>query len=166
MASEIKLYLERAENEFRLAKAIFNLSQKEDIKTMLEANPKDTFYSSVISHCYYSIFYCAKAILLTKGIKTKTPDVHKKTFERFKEIFVDSGKLDMELLRIYKRMIMRADELLHILAQEKWKRGHFTYHTLAQANIEPAKESIANTKKFLTYIKGVAPKNMENQAAN
>ncbi len=156
MASEIKLYLERAENEFRLAKAIFNLSQKDDIKTMLEANPNDTFYSSVIAHCYYSIFYCAKAILLTKAIKTSTPDVHKKTFEKFKEIFVDSGKLDMELLQIYKKMIVRADELLHILAQEKWKRGHFTYHTIAQANIEPAKESLLHTKKFLTHIKEVA----------
>lgn len=155
MDSKVKLYLERAENEFRLAKAIFNLSQKENLKPMLEANPKDTFYSAVISHCYYSIFYCAKAILLTKNIDTKAPEIHKKTFELFKKAFVDTGKLNIELLKIYRKMIVRADELLHILKQERWKRGHFTYHTIAQANIEPAKESINNAKKFLINIKGV-----------
>lgn len=155
MDSEIKLYLERAENEFRLGKSMFNLSGTEKIKVQLEANPKDTFYSAVISHCYYAIFFCAKAILLTKKIETKSPEIHKKTFEEFKKNFVDTGKLDLDLLKIYRKMIVRADELLHIIKQEKWKRGHFTYHTIAQANIEPAKESLGNAKKFITNIKGV-----------
>lgn len=158
MDSKVKLYLERAENEFRLAKAVFNLSEKQEIKSALEVNPKDTFYSAVISHCYYAIFYCAKAILLTKGIETKAPEIHKKTLDTFKENFVDTGNLDIELLKIYRKMIVRADELLHILKQEKWKRGHFTYHTIAQANINPAKESIENAKKFLTNIKEVIRK--------
>ena len=61
MDSEVKLYLERAENELRLSKAIFNLSSKEKIKLDLGANPEDTFYSAVISHSYYYIFYSAKA---------------------------------------------------------------------------------------------------------
>jgi len=52
-------------------------------------------------------------------------------------------------------MIVRADELLHILKQEKWKRGHFTYHTIAQANIGPARESIENAKTFLVNIKEI-----------
>jgi len=155
MDLKVKLYLERAENEFRLAKDMFNLSKTEKIKILLEVDPKDTFYSAVISHCYYSIFYCAKAILLTERIETKSPEVHKNTFEKFKMVFVDTGKLDIELLRIYRKMIIRADELLDILKQEKWKRGHFTYHTIAQANIEPAKESIENAKKFLIHIKEI-----------
>jgi len=155
MDSEVRLYLERAENEFRLAKAIFNLSTKEDIKVELEANPGDTFYSAVISHCYYSIFYSAKAILLTKGIKTKVPEEHKKIFFEFKKNFVDNGKLDDELFRIYNDLIVKADELLSLFAQEKWKRGHFTYKTLPQANVEPAKESIESTIKFLSNIKRV-----------
>ena len=39
MDSKVKLYLERAENEFRLAKAMFNLSEIGKIKVQLEANP-------------------------------------------------------------------------------------------------------------------------------
>lgn len=155
MDSKVKLYLHRAENEFRLAKAIFNLSKDEEIKIKLNANPEDTFYSAAISHSYYAIFYSAKAILLTKNIDTKAPEVHKKTFEEFKRNFVDPGKLDVELLKIYKKMIIRADNLLGIFKDEKWKRGHFTYNTIAQANIEPAEESLKNAKKFLINIKQV-----------
>lgn len=158
MDSKVKLYLERAENEFRLAKAIFHLSQNEPVKVQLEANPGDTFYSAAISHSYYSIFYSAKAILLTKGIKTEMPDIHKKTYEAFKVEFIDSGILDVELLQIYQKMIIKADELLQIFKDEKWKRGHFTYHLIAQANLEPAKESLENAKRFLINIKKVLEK--------
>ncbi len=91
MDSGVKLYLERAEHEFRLAKTIFNLSGTEKLKIELGANPDDTFYSAVISHCYYSIFYCAKSILLTKGIKTKVLNEHKKTYEEFKKILLIVG---------------------------------------------------------------------------
>ena len=111
-----------------------------------------TFYSSAISHSYYCIFFGAKAILLTKNIKTKAPEVHKKTFEAFKEHFVESGVLDVELLNIYKKIIVKADELLQIFKDEKWKRGHFTYQTIPQANMEPAQQSIENAKKFLKNI--------------
>jgi len=158
MDSKVKIYLERAENEFRLAKAIFNLSKMEKTKIELEVNPDDPFYSAVISHSYYSIFYCAKAILLTKNIRTKVPGEHKKTLFEFKKNFVDSGLLDKELLEIYEKEVIKADELLSLFAHEKWKRGYFTYKTIAQANIDPAKESIENAIKFLTNIKGVLKK--------
>lgn len=152
MDSEVKLYMQRAENELRLSKAIFNLSKKPEAKKELGANEDDTFYSATISHAYYSIFYSAKALLLTKGLKTKAPKIHKKTFDLFKSTFVDTGILDLELLKIYKEMIIRADELLGLFQREKWKRGHFTYKTIAEANIPFAEESIKNAEKFVRNI--------------
>ena len=91
---------------------------------------KATFYSAVISHAYYAIFFSAKAILLAKSIKTEMPDVRKKTYEEFKKYFVDTGILDVKLLEICRKMVVRADELLEIFKDEKWKRGHFTYQTI------------------------------------
>ena len=154
MDSEVKLYLERAENELRLSKAIFNLSSKEKIKLDLGANPEDTFYSAAISHSYYCIFYSAKAFLLSKGIKTKVPDEHKKTYFEFKK-FVDSGEIDSSLEEIYGALIVPASELLKLFYWERKKRGKFVYHTLPQANKIPAKESIKNAIKFLSSIKKV-----------
>ncbi|MGE0792886.1 MAG: HEPN domain-containing protein [Candidatus Woesearchaeota archaeon] len=112
---------------------------------------EDTYYSAVISHTYYSIFYATKAYLLSKNIKTKMPNEHKKTYEEFSK-FVESGELDIELLKIYKEILIRADNLLGIFKIEKIKRGDFTYKRISQANKEPAEKSIKNAKIFFKHI--------------
>lgn len=58
----------------------------------------------------------------------------------------------MELLRIYEKILIKADTLLHIFKHEKGKRGKFTYRELPQANKEPAKESLDNAKIFFKHI--------------
>lgn len=154
-----ELYLQRAENELVAAELLYAISsnpvlQKEQFK--LE---KDfTFYSAVISHSYYCIFYSAKAILMQEGIKTDAPEVHKKTIEAFELYLVQTGKLNVELLKIYKKMIVRAEELLGIFSKEKGKRGEFTYQKLPQANKEPAKESLDNSSFFFKNINKVIRK--------
>lgn len=147
-----KLYLERADNEFKLAEIIFKVSDKKDLqKEAFDISEPETYFSSVITHCYYAIFYSAKAYLLKKGIKTKAPEEHKKTFEEFKR-FVEKGIVDVELLKIYEEVLVKADTLLSIFSEEKYKRGKFTYHTLAQANYEPAKESLERAELFFKNI--------------
>jgi hypothetical protein len=69
----VKQYLERAKNELRVAIILNNISQDEEEKIKLGCIEGDTFYSSVISPAYYSIFYSAKAILLTRGVITDFP---------------------------------------------------------------------------------------------
>jgi len=153
MDSKVKIYLDRAENESVLAEIIYKISEDKKEKERFIIDENMTFYSAVIGHSYYSIFYCTKALLLTEDVETKSPEIHRKTYDEFKKIFVDSGKLDIELLKIYKKMLMRADELLGLFKQEKWKRGHFTYKTISQANMRPAKESVKNAKKFIKHIR-------------
>jgi len=158
MDSVVKIYVQRALNEISAAKLLFEVSNNKDKKEDFNIEENMTFYSAVISHSYYSIFYSAKAILLTKGIKTSSPEVHKKTYESFKEQFVDSGVLDVELLNIYQKMIVRADELLQIFKNEKWKRGHFTYQTISQANKNPANQSMQSATNFLKNIRIIIEK--------
>ena len=153
MSDEAELYLQRAENELVAAQLLFEVSsnpllQKEQFKLEKEF----TFYSAVISHSYYSIFYSAKAILIKNNIKTEAPEVHKKTLEAFEKYLVSTGKLDMELLKIYRKMVVRADALLGIFSMEKRKRGEFTYQKLPQANKEPAQESLNNASFFFKNI--------------
>lgn len=152
MDSDTKLYLERAENELRLAEIIMQLSLNPDLqKNIPEIIKTDTYFSSVISHAYYSIFYTAKAYLITKGIITKVPNEHKKTYSQFKKL-VSQGIIDKELLRLYEEVLVKAEKLLGIFKVEKKKRGEFTYQRIAQANLEPAKESLGNAKTFLKHI--------------
>jgi uncharacterized protein (UPF0332 family) len=150
MDSKVNLYLKRARTEINIGDLLFKTSGSKVLNDF-EISEDETFYSGVISHCYYSIFYCAKAMLLTKQIDTIAPEVHKKTLDEFKILFIDSGLLDMKLLMIYKKMIVKAENLLYIFRSEKKKRGDFTYNTISQANIEPAKESLKNAKFFFKH---------------
>jgi len=97
MDSNIKLLLERAENELDLAKVIFTTTEDKSIQTgVFHLSKIQTFYSSVISHSYYCIFYSAKAYLLMKGIKTEAPEVHKK---ELKQKLQKSIKRHLKVLR-------------------------------------------------------------------
>ncbi|MBU1136495.1 MAG: HEPN domain-containing protein [Nanoarchaeota archaeon] len=152
MDSMVEIYIERAKNETLTAESLKKLSEEIKFKENFDIPNNTTFYSSVISHSYYSIFYSAKAILLTKGIKTSPPNVHMETYKEFKRNFVDTGVLDKELLLIYNKIVIKADELLDIFKDEKWKRGNFTYNIIPQANKIPAEESLTNAKTFVANI--------------
>src|SRR3989339_1516890 len=153
MNDETELYLQRAENELIAAQMLFDISSNPQLqRVQFKLEKEFTFYSSVISHSYYSIFYSSKAILAKTGIKTEAPEVHKKTLEAFEKYLVKTGKLDVELLKIYQKMVVRADALLGIFSMEKRKRGEFTYQKLPQANKEPARESLSNASFFFKNI--------------
>jgi len=152
MDSMVDIYVERANNEILAAEVLKKVSEEAKAKRDFSIPEVTTFYSSVISHSYYAIFYSAKAMLLTKNIKTYAPEIHKKTYEEFEKNFVQTGILDVKLLEIYKKMFIRADDLLGIFKNEKWKRGTFTYNSIPQANKEPAAESIRNAKTFVSNI--------------
>ena len=153
MSDEAELYLQRAENELVAAQMLFDVSSNPTLQKEQFKLEKDfTFYSPVISHSYYSIFYSAKAILVKNGVKTEAPEVHRKTLEAFEKYLVSTGKLDIELLKIYQKMIVRADALLGIFSMEKRKRGEFTYQKLPPANREPAEESLNNALFFFKNI--------------
>jgi len=145
------LYLDRARNELDLAKAIFKLSTAHKLKLEFELKESSTFFSNVISNSYFCIFYSAKSLLCSKNIITNPPEEHKKTFEEFKKLAL-SGVIDVELLKIYKSIVVKADELLGIFKKEKSKRGSFTYKKLPQANLEPARESLIHAEKFFKNI--------------
>ena len=122
MDSMAEIYLDRANNELLAAQSHNKLSED------------------------------AKAMLLTRGVKTGPPNVHKKTYDEFERVLVKTGILDMKLLSIYKTMVIRADDLLGIFMNAKKGRGKFTYKTIPQANKEPAEESMRNAKTFLAHI--------------
>ena len=71
MSDESELYLQRAENEIVVAQMLFDISSNTKLqREQFKIEKSFTFYSTVISHSYYCIFYSAKAILINEGIKT------------------------------------------------------------------------------------------------
>ena len=147
------LYLERANNEIKFADIALIVSNNKELQVnVFKIEQPETYYSSVISHAYYCIFYSAKAYLAKKGIKTEAPEEHKKTYEEFRRLVFQSI-VDKELLKIYDDIIVKADTLLGIFKTEKKKRGEFKYQKLSQANLEPANKRLENAKTFLKHIR-------------
>ncbi|MBI2151265.1 HEPN domain-containing protein [Candidatus Woesearchaeota archaeon] len=79
----ITLNFSKAENELKHAEAAFKISFNDSIKKELELLETDTFYSGVISHAYYAIFFAAKALLIKEKVITKSPNIHKATLDAF-----------------------------------------------------------------------------------
>lgn len=155
MDSNINICLERADNELFLANSIHLLSSDSKIKLETFKLPeKITFYSAVISHSYYSIFYSAKAYLLSKNITIPGQGQHQAVYFKFKQ-FVKQGAINNELLKIYNELKIQAENLLDILDKEAENRTTYTYHQLPQANKEPAQESINNAQTFVSHMKAL-----------
>ena len=152
MDIKVRGYLDRSENELILANANFSLSTNDEVKLKLGNSLNKTFFNNIISESYYAIFYCAKAFLISLGVKTEPPEEHKKTYEEFKKI-VESRKLDKQLAEIYEEETNKAETLLKIFLYEKRNRGRFTYNVNANANKPFAEQSIKNARFFCSTIK-------------
>lgn len=146
------LLLERAEHEISTAELLLKLSEDSELRILLNIPSGVTFYSAVISHSYYSIFYSAKLYLISKGITIPEQGQHNAVYQGFKKM-VKIGELDKSLLEIYDNAKVKAEVLLAILDDEGEKRTQYTYKTIPQANKEPAEKSIENAKFFVSHIR-------------
>jgi len=147
-----ELLIKRAEHEIVASELLYKLSEDSPEKTILNVSSGTTFYSAVISHAYYSIFYAAKYYLLSRKINIPEQGQHNFVYQKFKK-FAKTGELDKELLEIYEDAKIKAETLLLILENEEEKRTEYTYKTYPQANKEPAEKSIENAKFFVAHIK-------------
>ena len=153
MDSDINLSLERAQNEILLAQSVKLLTEDAKIKReVFKLDEKVTFYSAVIAHAYYAIFYAARAYVVSKGVNLPEQGVHSAVYSAFRK-FVRQGKIAAELLELYEEVKVKAETLLEIFEEEKENRTKFTYKTLAQANKRPAEDSLENARIFFTQIK-------------
>ncbi|MEK6850029.1 MAG: HEPN domain-containing protein [Nanoarchaeota archaeon] len=146
--------IERAEHEIAVSELLDKLSGDISERTTLNISLGTTFYSAVISHAYYAIFYSAKYYLLSKNMKILEQGQHNFVYQKFKKL-AKTGELDKELLEIYEDAKIKAETLLLILEDEGEKRTEYTYKTYPQANKEPAEKSIENAKFFVSNIREI-----------
>ncbi|OGJ19069.1 hypothetical protein A3K73_01995 [Candidatus Pacearchaeota archaeon RBG_13_36_9] len=153
MDSKVSLFMDRAQNSIFASQALKKISEDDSIKKTFGFTKEDSFYSSVINHSYYAIFYAAKAYLLSRNIPLKSKQgQHQQVYFEFRKL-VQGGEIEKELLRIYEENKLKAEVLLDILKSEKEKRTDFTYETIPQANKTPAEESLNNALTFISHIK-------------
>jgi uncharacterized protein (UPF0332 family) len=87
------------------------------------------------SRAYYAMFYAARAVLLTKGIKAKT---HTGTISMFGEHIIKKGLLNEEFADTFRK----AFDL----------RQKSDYEIFAELDEELVRETINDAKKFIEKI--------------
>lgn len=147
-----RIYLDRSENELDAARALLELSKDDGLKHKLSIGGERTFYNNCISCAYYAMFYAAKAYLSSKDISTAPPEEHRQVYERLC-ILAEEGELDRQLLVAYRKIVIRAEELLSMYSCERKKRGTYTYHRLAETNRVVAEESLRHATDFHRHVR-------------
>ena len=107
---------------------------KKAISTLDDAefNFKHERHSVSINRSYYACFYAAKALLLKKGIVTKT---HSGTIHKFGLEYVINGNFDKHIGKFFS--ILEKD------------RGKADYDYSYEATENKAKKDLNNAKKFV-----------------
>ncbi len=119
----------------------------------------------VVNACYYSMFYMARALLESEGIKIKTDlSIHSVTFDAVIGFFYVTGKLEKRLLEDFAESMeeaseilgkQKADMLIEDYFWEKGKRAAFTYNTKDVVIRAKAKTSLERARRFITELKKV-----------
>ena len=118
---EAKLLLERAESKLSAAKVLL----------------KEGYYDDAVSRAYYSMYFAARALLLTKDIAPKTLK-GLRLISKFGLEFIDTGFIE----RTYGRALNVAEE----------DREDADYSITCEITEEEAKTVIEDAKKFIDRI--------------
>jgi hypothetical protein len=150
-------FLKNSINSLTTSRVLFALSTREDTRKKIGLAGFDSFLW-VINSAYYSMFYLARALLESKGIKIKTElSIHATTFNAFVYNFYLTGKIERSLIEQYQEAGIEASEILgkeqakkliEEFSNEKEKRGRFTYETGETAMKNKAQTSLDRAKKF------------------
>lgn len=138
------------------------MSVNEKLKNNLGFQKFDGFLW-VINASYYSMFYLARALLDSKGIKVKTDlSIHSAVFDALVYYFYLTGRLERRFIEEFNEAGLEASEvlgkekaksLIDNYSNEKEKRGRFTYETGEVAMKNKAQTSLERAKRFREEIR-------------
>ncbi len=160
-------FIKNADDSIDSAKALLELStnpQKQESLGFASFNG----LLWVVNASYYSMFYMARALLESNGIKIKADlSIHSVTFDAMIYYFYLTGRLQKEFLEDFIEAKedaaeilgkQKADELMEDYFFEKRKRATFTYDMGTLLVESKAKTSLERAQKFRRELKKIIDK--------
>lgn len=158
----IEFFVKNAKDSLDSAKALFELSVNKKTRDSL-GMPNFNGFLWVINSSYYSMFYMARALLESTGVKIKTDEsVHFLVFNALIYYFYSNGKLEKHFIEDFENaheessQILgkeKAKEMISNYSNEKEKRSKFTYEIGEIAMKAKAETSLERAKKFNEEIR-------------
>lgn len=154
-AEDVGFFLTNAENSLHTAKSVLAHTTNGDYDGSLW----------VVNASYYSIFYTARALLESAGIKLRAElSIHGLTFDAMVVFFYLNRKLEKRLFEAFAEAHEEAAELLGkqkangLVEEYFWerkKRGIFTYETTRVAMQNQAETSYNRALRFNAEIRAI-----------
>lgn len=162
----VDFFVKNSRDSLDSAKALFYISIDEKLRGQLGFGNFNGFLW-VINSSYYSMFYMARALLESIGVKIKTDQsVHFHVFNALVYYFYSNGKLERHFVEDFQdageesSQILgkeKAKDVLSDYSNEKDKRARFTYElgetamkNKAQTSLDRAKRFSEELRKFLS----------------
>ncbi|HJX50343.1 hypothetical protein A3K73_03675 [Candidatus Pacearchaeota archaeon RBG_13_36_9] len=149
------------------AKALFEISTNEKVRELMGFSSFNGFLW-VINASYYSMFYIARALLESIGVKIKTDEsIHFHVFNALVYYFYSNGKLERHFIEDFQDAGQEASQalgkekakgLIEDYSSEKEKRSRFTYEMGEIALKNKAETSLSRAKKFNEEIRKLLKK--------
>ena len=152
-----KSYLTKARKNFTVANLMNNISDKEELKKMLNLASDFDMYDWVIIVSYYSMYTSALSALAKLGFKSKS---HAATITVLELNYVSeqnkNGK-SLEVKDIHKltKAFSLSEKLIIKLMENKTKRETAQYDATPGITKEMAKSALSDADEFITKIEEV-----------
>ena len=153
----IDFFLKNSKDSLDSAKILLDISLNEKTKNSL-GMPDFNGFLWVINSSYYSMFYMARTLLESIGVKIKTEEsMHFLVFNALVYYFYSTGKLERHFIEDFENaqeesaQILgkeKAREIISDYSSEREKRGKFTYETGEIAMKGKAETSLSREKRF------------------
>lgn len=163
----VEFFLTNAKDSLNAANLLFEASTNKQLQSQI-GYPDFNGFLWVINASYYSMFYMARALLESNGIKIKTEiGVHGVTFDALVFYCYATGKLQKKLIEDFARAKMetaellgkeRAKALIEEYYYEKEKRTTFTYELGEIAMQNKAQTSLQRAKMFNEEVRKILQK--------
>jgi len=157
----VDFFLKNARDSLESAKVLYDLSvdkEKQGVMGLTDFNG----LLWVVNASYYSMFYMARALLESEGIKIRSDlSIHARTFDALVYFFYLNGRLQKRIIEYLAEAeeesadllgMQKANELIKEYFFEKDKRSSFTYDTSAVMIKTKAKTSVDRATKFNAEI--------------
>jgi len=163
----IDFFIKNSKDSLDSAKALFEISTNQKIRESMGFSGFNGFLW-VINSSYYSMFYMARALLESIGVKIKTDEsIHFHAFNALVYYFYSNGKLERHFIEDLQSageeasQILgkeKAKEVISDYSSEKEKRAKFTYEMGEIAMKNKAETSLNRAKKFNEEIRKILGK--------
>ena len=160
----VDFFLKNAKDSLDSAKVLFDISVNEKTRNFIGL-PNFNGFLWVINSSYYSMFYIARALLESIGVKIKTDEsVHFIVFNALIYYFYSNRKLERHFIEDFENAqeesseIMgreKAKEMISDYSNEKEKRAKFTYEIGEIAMKSKAETSLNRAKKFNEEVRKI-----------